>query len=390
MGNIQVRVSNGQFLLNGVATQLRMRTSFKWLGYLWHDDPHTAERWLERVKDQGFHGIRVFGEYHFWDEGFFKLYPTLAPWDLGQVGGSQFKMSPKHKQVLELALSLLRKHDLIMEYTVIATLKGSAAGDPRKGPDIVGWNSHAMRVTAEFFREIEATNVLAETINEFDAHIVGEMQVRDGHDWRIVPVWVNGELSSHYLSEMTNEARRWKIRDWPGSPIGISHGGRWDIKYPVGPHANAFTHVNIHSPRHANWVQVGPFIEDLRRMNSQAPVYLNENMHYMTQEQWDKWTPIHAKWRSLSTTDAAMIQSQWNSAYQHGASYCVHDIVGMAADPNEPWTPVEHMHKEQFSPDPPPPPPGPPEPPPPGPSTGFWRRVLDLVLRVLKSFWEMF
>jgi hypothetical protein len=306
---------------------------------LWHDDVSNAERWLERVKKTGFHGIRVFGEHHWWDGPFYGLYPLAKPWNVNMSPGSRFHISGKHKQMLRLALNLLKQHDLIMEYTVIATLKHHAGGhDPRAYEDVIGWNSHAMRVMAEFFREIDATNILPETINECGAHI--PIRFRLGDD--IYPTVHQGRLTNKYLLELGNEARRWKKRDWPGSPIGVSQGG-WDFQYPVGTQPSGYTHVNIHSPRQGEWERVGAGIDETRRRFPACPVYLNENIHYMNQAQWDEWTPKLPNWARLSTTNAARVQDQWNTAYQHGASYCVHDLVGQATDPSWPLSRLEEL-----------------------------------------------
>lgn len=374
---ITVKVASGQFKLNGVTTQLRMRTSFKWLGWLWHDEVAKAEKWLDRVRDQGFHGIRVLGEHHFWGGPFYGLYPLIKPWNLRMHGGSGFHMSDKHRSVLAQALGLLRKHELIMEYVVIATIKGTDGSDPRPVEQVVGWNSHAMRVVAEFFRSIDATNVLPETINECDAHIVPRFET-GGNVYSTRRD--DGRLSDKYVAEMANEARRWKKRDWPGSPIGLSQGA-WDFQYPVGTHSSAFTHCNVHTPRRGEWERVGAGIETLQRQYPQCPVYLNENIHHMSQAQWDTWVPQIPKWAGLSTTNAARIQDQWNTAYQHGASYCVHDLVGQATDPDAEWTRLEELHKEQFNADPPPPPP---PPPPPTPPPDFWQRLAN----AFKRLWE--
>jgi hypothetical protein len=343
--NYEIRKDGRHFTLNGKKTKLRMRTSFKFMGWLMEGKEGKARRWLERVKKQGFHGIRVFGETHLWGPPFFGLPPVNHPFNLNSGVGSGFKLTPKHKQVLRRFVELLQEYDLVSEYSVLATLKGTWNQDPRvaNGHDVVGWNSHALRTVSEEFLKIRdqlgATNCLFETFNEFDAHAVS------------IP---RGELH--------NEARRWKVRDLPGSLIGVSRGGRWDFDYDVGDGARQFSHCNIHSPRRAKWFEIADDLQRVRGVVGEHPIYLNENMHYMTQAEWDEWIPKVPKWANLSTTDWVRIQQQWNYAYNADVSYCVHDFIGMQTDPDAEWSPLEHAHAEQFGDGGPPPPPPPPPP----------------------------
>jgi hypothetical protein len=316
-----------------------MRTSFKLLGQI-HNNEDKAKRWLERVKGQGFHGVRLFGETHWWGPPFFGLPPRQDFFNLKTKPGSGFRLTGEYKNATRRLIELLQEFDLIGEFSTLATLKGSGRGaDPRE--DIIGWNSHALRATAEWFRELRkqygSTNLLYETVNEHDAH--AEKLPR---------------------SELRNQARRWKTRDLPGSLIGISHGGRWDFQYPVGDGPNEYTHINIHAPRQGKWWQPEDEITNLLKHG--FPVYFNETMHYMSQEQWDEWIPQIPKWARLSTTDWVRLQQFWNLCLNKGISFCFHDFVGMATDPDMAETPAERAFREQFGEGNPPPPPPPPPP----------------------------
>jgi hypothetical protein len=342
---IQVRKRGKDFLLNGRPTKLRMRTSFKLFGWILQGRMDKARGWLERIKRQGFHGPRVFGETHYWGPPFFGLPPVNDPYNLNTGVGSGFKMTTRHKKALRQLVELLHEYEMVAEFSVLATLKGRNRPDRREenGHDIVGWNSHALRRTAEELftirEQMGSLNMLFETFNEFDAHAV--------------PIG-RGELHM--------EAQRWKTRDLPGSLIGVSHGGRWDYDYKVGNGPQEFTHCNIHSRRDQQWWKIADDLEELRSKVKDHPIYLNENMHYMTQDQWDEWIPKVPKWARLSSTDWRRIQEQWNYAYNFGASYCVHDFTGMATDPDMPESPLEIAHREQFGDGGPPPPPPPPPP----------------------------
>jgi hypothetical protein len=128
MSKIEVKVADGQIRLNGRPELLRMRTSFKWLGWLWRDNEGQARRWLERCKDLGFHGVRVLGEHHFWGGPFYGIEPLMKPWNLQQHGGSSFRMNPKHQEVLVKAI------DLLVEYDHGVCGHRNHQGDGRRGP----------------------------------------------------------------------------------------------------------------------------------------------------------------------------------------------------------------------------------------------------------------
>jgi hypothetical protein len=326
------------FTLNGQRRQLRFRTSFKLLGYLFNGQKALAEAWLERCKFQGFDGVRFFGEYHFWNwetkNIFWGLEPSLAPYDLGYNGpNSHWELKRKHQKAIRQLVDLLVEYDMIGEYSVLATLKGHEPkyGDPRQKSDVVSYNSHALRVTADYLEKIGATNLIYELYNEYD---------------------VDGVHIPDY--EMLAQCQRWKTRDLPGSLVGVSTGAPWNPSPLTGP-----THYNIHTGRGKRWWE----LEGLATVRDKAkarPIFLNENYPYGTKEQINRWG-----WDAYGvTSDWARIQMQWNNAYNSQykvAAFCVHDLTGMLTDPTVAESPMEAAHREQFgsgsSPPPPPPPP---------------------------------
>jgi hypothetical protein len=338
MAKILVDRKAKMFTLNGVRTQLRFRTSFKLLGYLWNNQKAMARNWLERCKSQGFHGVRFFGEYHFWnwetENIFWGLDPTLTPYDLGYDGpNSHWKLKRKHQRAIRQLVDLLVEYDMIGEYSVLATLKGHEPnyGDPRSKGDVVSYNSHALRVTAEYLNEINATNLIYELYNEYD---------------------VDGVRIPEY--EMLAQLQRWKTRDLEGSLVGVSMGKPWSLDPLTGP-----THYNIHTGRGKRWWELDG-LATAREQAKARPIFLNENYPYGTKEQIDKWG-----WGNRITKDWARIQQQWNNAYNSQykvAGFCVHDLTGCLTDPTIAESPMEAAHREQFGEGSPPPPPPPPPP----------------------------
>ena len=333
MKKIIIKRKGKDFLLNGKRTQLRMRTSFKLLGYLYNNNKAKARRWLERCKEQGFHGVRFFGEYHWWvwekENVFWGLPPRLAPYSFYEVAPSKWKLRLKHQKAIRDLVDLLVELEMVGEYSVLATLKSHQPdwGDPRKLKDVVPYNSHALRVTAEFLQEINATNLIYELYNEIDNDAV---RVSAG--------------------ELQAQLTRWKMRDLRGSLVGVSNADPWNPKPVTGPSMYC-----IHTSRNKQWWDVSESVAKIRKQVGARIIYLNENKPYGTQAQIDNWN-----WKGI-TAEWIKIQKQWNSAYAAKVGgYCFHDLTGMLTDPNAPISHAESAHQEQFGggePSPPPPPP---------------------------------
>ena len=345
-----------------------MATSFGLLGYIANFQADVAARWLDRMQEIGMDGVRVFGEYKDWEENFFfsRVSPLYDVWDWEANRGSQIQIRPKMARTLRRAIKLLQQRGMVMEYVVSATAKAL--------PLIPGYQDHMCRAIAQWFDDWEQANgphnTMFEIANEYDVT----------RQPRLTP------------NEIREIGRRWRVArpensggrpDHPGSLLGISEGGegagQWDTQYPV----DTLSHVNIHSPRGRGWTDVKP---EIKRYYDKyrKPVFLNENMHYMSPEQWAEWIPQIPSWAGLSTKDHRSILIQAQNTFDAGASYCLHFMTGMLSDPSLPITKMEKVWDEAFgpvsAPEPPPNlPPEEPEPAPGTPGTGFWGRVFKWI-----------
>ncbi len=371
--NVILGVKGTDFTWNGQRRQLHMATSFGWLGLLRQRRFREANQWLERMAKLGMDGIRDFGEYRDWQHNFFfAQVPALYDvWDWNAPRGSKVVITKANEKVLTKAIELLQKFDMIMEYSVSATVKAFS------NEVIPGYRDHMCRAIAQWFAGYEqfhgATNTLFEIENEYDT------------------VETRKRLT---VKEIADIARRFRVQrpennpplpDFPGSLLGISEGGegagKWDIEYDP----KYFSHINIHSPRGRDWEDVGSDIKKFLK-KYKKPVYLNENMHYMTRDEWNEW--VNDRWPTLSglsTKSHKGIIQQANNAFDAGASYCLHFMTGMITDPGRPLTRVEEAWKEAFNPSAPPPSPAIP-PPLPGPKTEpGWKKLLYGIWFTLKK-----
>src|SRR3990167_810304 len=242
MAKVHLTVRGTNILWNGSPRQLKMATSFGWLGLLWNNKTDGAKRWLDRMQGIGMDGIRVFGEYKGWEHNgfFFQVPPLYDVWDWGAHKGSDITVSPAYGYILRKAVELLQERGMIMEYTVSATAKSLTL--------IPGFREHMCRAVAQFFDQLApdgAHNTMFEIENEYDVHNQ------------------QSPLAPGVISEI---GRRWRIArperpdrrpDHPNTLLSISEGGEgagnWDIRYPV----KTLSHINVHSPRQHEWEDVG-------------------------------------------------------------------------------------------------------------------------------------
>lgn len=374
MNPVKLETKGTSFTWNGAKRQLHMATSFGLLGWIANRQTDVAAAWLDRMQTIGMDGVRVFGEYKDWEENFFfsRVSPLYDVWDWEARRGSAVTIRPKMARTLRRAIKLLQQRGMVMEYVVSATAKAL--------PVIPGFQDHMCRAIAQWFDDYEQAlgphNTLFEICNEYDVTRQQQLtanEIREiGRRWRV--------------SRPENEDGR---PDHPGSLLSISEGGEgsgdWDIEYPV----ETLSHVNIHSPRDKNWKDVGEDIDGFLK-RYRKPVYLNENMHYMSKAEWDEWIPRIPGWAGLSSKDHKGIIEQATEAFDHKASYCLHFMTGMLTDPTRPMTKVELAWKEAFGPrtSPEPPPvlpsdPGPGDTPELPSKKGFWGRLLDAIVRGL-------
>jgi len=375
MAKVILGVKGTDFTWNGQRRQLHMASSFGWLGLMWNRRYKEAKQWLERMAGLGMHGIRVFGEYRDWQHNFFfsQVSPLYDVWDWNARRGSLIVITKRHEKMLSKAIEFLQEFDMVMEYAVSATVKAFSTSV------VSGYRGHMCRAIAQWFAGYEqfhgATNTLFEIENEYDT------------------VEPKKRLTVHQMSEI---ARRFRVSrpenhpdvpDYPGSLISVSEGGEgageWEIEYDP----THMSHINIHSPRGRDWEHVSSDIKEyLERYRK--PVYLNENMHYMSKAEWAEW--VNKDWptlEGLSTKSHRGIIRQAVDAFEAGASYCMHFMTGMLTDPGRPKTYLEEAWREAFNPTAgtlPPPAPPVKDPPKQDPE---WKELLYAIWRAIKRIW---
>ena len=343
-----IHVNGNRFRIGNGTRTILTRTSFCLLGHYQRRERDKAKRWLDRIQTLGFDGPRLFGENQDWFPGdtFFGTRFTPRIDAFGEHSGpfSQLRLVDGYEGlVTQLAMDLAER-DMIAEFCCIATVKG-------RTPE---WTSHGLNKFAQLFRSLfpypQETPFLHEAINEWDAHSSlandPEEVERIGTRWR-----------------RTNDADP-THHNYPGSTIGVSAGGQWK----PGMDDRNYTHRNIHPERGATWwmgekgealdVTIGRLLEQ----GGGRPVYLNETVHTMTQEQWDEWIPRVPKWAGLSTTNYSAVAVYLKKVRDLGASVCFHDLIGMSTDPDAPISVAERAVAEQFGGGDPPDPPLPKEP----------------------------
>jgi hypothetical protein len=339
-----IHVSNNQFKIGSEVRPIVTRTSFCLLGHYQAGNRDAAKRWLDRIQAQGFDGPRLFGENQDWFQGspiFFGSNLTPKVTAFGNHSGpfSNLRLIDGYERFITMLAEDLNERSMIAEFCCIATVKGREPA----------WTSHGLNCFAQMFSSLfpdpNKTPFLHEAINEWDAHssLSGDPDeiARIGRRWRRS----NHEDPSHH--------------NYPGSTIGVSAGGQWT----PGFDDLGYTHRNIHPPRGENWWlgENGNSLEStIRKLQnfSNRPVYLNETIHYMTQDQWDEWIPKASKWAGLSTTNHQKLAQYLHDVRALGASVCFHDLIGMSTDPNAEITNGERAVAEmlggQTAPPPPP------------------------------------
>jgi hypothetical protein len=384
MAIVQPFVEGRSFTLDGRKSPFRCRTSFKlpsWIYEYLKGSPHgdnpydKARRWLERVRRQGFHAVRVFWETKDWapkapvepgDHPFFGVYPwNPAEWNYEELARGQKPLElPKlNREMIGVTLKLAAEFDLVVEGVIDATLKGM------KDQDAI---DHCFRVTSAYCRDLYLVNgrlnLVVELTNEFDAHYDEELDVAR----------VDARLKRHKRWRKEGEPSRfghfspgpdWVAEQWPEGLVWVSHGGRDNVEYSVD-FAHGSDAVVVHPSRSGQWWLLdGRFdeIEELSRRKN-LPIYFNESKHFIDPKDWD--STVGRGWFSpgSSTSDLSKYREFMLNSLDRGYGFCVHDFEGMASDPDRPETILEKWLREEFgggAPPPPPPPPSPPPPPPP-------------------------
>ena len=331
--DITVGTKDSHFTLNGEKTVLKMRDGFKLLAWInqhykgspQNDEPLSkADRWLERVASQGFHGVRVFGETESWDSKWFGKYPhNKDVWDLNMLrrGERPTSLTGLNGKMIRKFVELLKKHGLVAEYVVDATLKHT---DGVCAASI----SQCIRQTAHFIRELEkelgSVNMFMELHNEWDAHNKANLTMH--------------ELTMQFIRTRRQESDG-SYRQWPEGVVGVSHGGRDTIDYPVGRPDGA-DYVAIHPERSGDWWEL-PDLGPLKRHG--VPVYFNESICYVDSKDWGEYIQQNQWFRPTACTfDLDKYLGFMQAALDAGVSFCVHDFEGMASDPDLEWTKLEY------------------------------------------------
>jgi hypothetical protein len=375
MEKISVRREDNLFALNGRPTVLRMRSSFKfmaWLNQHLSGSPRggnpldKARRWAKRVKDLGFHGMRVFGETADWgdlheqrpgDHPFFGQYPwNNGVWDINALkrGHRPREVTPLNRQMITALVDILQEFGLVAEYVTNATLKHTD-GVPY---EVIG---HCARQTARLMREIEqergGNNLFHSLINEWDAHQNGFKQERAaGKSQQQARQAVLDELNMQFVRH--RRVKNGKPEQWPEGLVMADHGGRNTVEYTVGRPDGADIWV-IHPTRNGRWwerTNLGPETE-IR--------YYSESMHYMDLTAWESrslpgpdpgkaFPPGKEMFRPASTTTEVQKYIDFmEQTLENGISFCMHDFEGMASDPDRELNKIEqYLSGAQPSPGP--------------------------------------
>lgn len=363
---LRVSVSGNDFVINGVAKPLFMRSSFSTMAYLsnWAEGQggfweSAVDYWFERVKSQGFDGVRVFGETSGWRRGNSAFFSKQATpdniWNLNalRAGIRPVRLTVLNQKIILKLIEKLQKHGLVAEYVTDATLKHDGVS--------AGTIGHCIRQTARFFYHIENRiidpdvivpylidqfrdvlesgdiNIFHELHNEWDAHNqagldLGELELQFVRHRR----YTNGEPGQ-----------------WPRGIVGVSHGGRNEIEYPVS-RPNGADYVALHPERSGEWWTY----TDLERRYSHKPRYYNESKCYLSPREWTQWVETGVFGANACTKDLTKYMKFMDETMHNGISFCVHDFVGMASGFfNGQELPTSLLEEELGGITPPPPPP---------------------------------
>lgn len=332
MSNIYI--SGDQFVINGERRPYRMRTSFCLLAHYQQHQRDKAKRWLDRIKEQGFDGPRLFGENQDWEGGPFygtELTPKVRCFGNHSGPFSKLQLVDGYEGLVTQLAEDLIERDMVAEFCCIATVKGREEG----------WTGHGLNKFAQLFARLfpnpQDTPFLHETVNEIDAHAP---HLKDKEEWkRMGPRWrrSNPDPTHH---------------NYPGSTIGVSAGGQ----FLPGFDDLGYTHRNTHPDRGENWDdgrQGVPIEEDLPKLRALTlgrPLAFNETVHYMTSAEWAYWIDSGriAKWRGLSTKDHERLGRYTEKVLAAGVSFCGHDMIGQQTNPFLPISPMELIWTDIF------------------------------------------
>lgn len=402
---------------NIVVPHLRMYNAFPAMAYLdrWASNEdgrggewgNMVDQWFGFIAEMGMDGVRVFMETTGWREGEHPVFnANLATsdrmWDYnGLWNGTRPRRLTFHTQKMLLRLvQLLKKHGLVAELVVDATLKH----DTRRGRAIPwGTIGHCIRQTARFFQAVETGEIdepgVAPNEQVFDPRMPDNLRdvlnapaniMLEGHnewDAHSRPSWVRqwpnvneDELVKNALNEINVQAARMRRskdgepEQWPAAVFGVSHGGRNDFDYRVGG-ALGYSDIRLHPNRGGDW-----WTHTNLAAGAQVPRFYNEIKNYVSQAEWDEFVTRKGAYSpNSSTTELDKYLAFTDGALANGISITYHSSTGIHggfAGLNSPL-PITPLEQELLrraggdggdglpdEPDVPDPPPDEPDPPP--------------------------
>lgn len=350
MKQVGIHSQLDSFTLDGQATTLKMRTSFKFMGWLnqyvstgQSQYLDKAKAWCERVKTQGFHGIRVFGETEDWQGQVFGDAPqNTGVWNLDALRRDERPRELTHlnQQMLEALLDLLNNHELIAEYVVDATLKHTQGVS-------AAMISHCIRETAAWFRGYGPTNVMNVILsghNEWDMHNnAGNTLAEINMQAKRMRRWKNDEGET--TVSFANPGGTFQAEQWPEAVFMVDHGGANDVEYNYGRGPDEYSVWAIHPERSGAWW----LLSSSAVMGRDVPRYFSESKCF------DPQAAEHGFSEVSCTGDLDKYLQFMYAALEEGISFCVHDYVGITTDPDQPLSELEKHLAGTGAPPPPPP-----------------------------------
>lgn len=182
------------------------------------------------------------------------------------------------------------------------------------------------------------TNIFHELHNEWDAHNQAGLDLH--------------ELTMQFIRH--RRVTSGYPEQWPRGIVGVSHGGKDEVEYPVSRPDGA-DYVAIHPIRQGEWW----LKSDLERRYTHKPRYYNESKCYLSPKEWNTWVESGTFSAIACTKELDKYMRFMEETQHNGISFCVHDFVGMASgffDKEElPYSPLEEELGGVIPPPPPPP-----------------------------------
>lgn len=318
-----------------------------------------ARRWIEeRIVGLGLEVMRSPTELEFWGPPYFNQIGVPGRPDdpneqnivnLNAGTGSHFRLSSLQKKIIRMFVRLAREYGIFIEVPWCWTIKGEgpSSQDPRK--DVSVWNEHYL-----------AAQGVGAYITELRTQGDGEGAHRV--DPGYIPFINEAANEAHVHADRWNKTqlrnifRRWHNRD-AHEILGISmRGAGGDYIPEMDRGQESPDDIRVHPKRHGEWWNTGG---DLVRWYGKwnVPIYCNESMLYITQEERAFWVPLIPKWAGLGSSDLGKYWQMIEDFLDHDIYVTIHDFEGMTTDPRRPMGRFDEMIAERFGGSTPPPPP---------------------------------